>query len=209
MAREQSHYAKQIIGLQGKLSERTQKLAATLETMNTMAREMNQIKIKITRWEQEEQSPFPDHTGTSMPEGNVHNTGTTTTGPWDVCSLSNWDEPETAERTPAIAETRAYNPSFGDFLNTATSRATGMRPLATTQVFSNTGFSNFPTGTEERRTTTQMNVQWWPKQPPVFCGKSTEDAHTWLSVASNYFVFVNSTPHQEVAYAITLLQGCT
>ena len=206
MATEQDQYAKQIIDLQGELYERTQQLATTLETMNTMAREMNEIKRKVTRWEREEQSVFPDHTGTSMPEDNVHNAGTTTTRLWDAGSLSNWDEPATAERNPATAETSAYNPSFADFLNTTTSRATGMRPPATTPVFPNTGFSRLFTGTEAGRTTTQMNVQWRPKEPPVFCGKSTEDAHTWVSVVSNYFVFMNGTPHQEVAYAITLLR---
>ena len=48
MAREQNQYAKQIIDLQGELYERTQQLATTLETMNTMAREMNEIKRKVT-----------------------------------------------------------------------------------------------------------------------------------------------------------------
>ena len=81
-----------------------------------------------------------------------------------------------------------------------------MRPPATTPVFPNTGFSRLFTGTEAGRTTTQMNVQWRPKEPPVFCGKSTEDAHTWVSVVSNDFIFMNGTPHQEVAYAITLLR---
>ena len=51
-----------------------------------------------------------------------------------------------------------------------------------------------------------MNVQLPPKEAPVLCGKSTEDAHTWVSVMSNYFVFMNGTPHQEVAYAITLVR---
>ena len=49
MAREQKQYAKQIIDLQGELYERTQQLATTLETMNTMAREINAIKRKVTR----------------------------------------------------------------------------------------------------------------------------------------------------------------
>ena len=60
MAREQNQYAKQIIDFQGELYERTQQLATTLETMNTMARKMNGIKRKVTRWEREGQSAFPD-----------------------------------------------------------------------------------------------------------------------------------------------------
>ena len=133
-------------------------MATTLETMNTMAREMNKVKIKVTRWEREEQSAFPDHIGTSMLEDNVHNAGTMTTRPWDASSLSNWDEPATTERNPTTAETSAYNPSFGDFLNTTTLRATGIRSPATTPVFPNMGFSKLFTGIEARRTTTQMNV---------------------------------------------------
>ena len=43
----------------------------------------------------------------------------------------------------------------------------------------------------------------------MFCGKSTKDAHTWVSVVNNYFVFMNGTPHQEVAYAIMLLREAT
>ena len=47
MVREQDQYAKQIIDLEGELSKRTQKLATTLETMDTMAREINEIKRKV------------------------------------------------------------------------------------------------------------------------------------------------------------------
>ena len=65
----------------------------TLETMNTMAREMNEIKRKITRWEREEQSVFPDHTGTSMPEDNVHNAGTTTRDSPDYSQEQRQDAP--------------------------------------------------------------------------------------------------------------------
>ena len=140
-----------------------------------------------------------------MPEDNAHNVGTMTTRPQDASSLSNWDEPTTVEITPTITETSASNPSFGDFLNTTTSRATGMRLPATTPVFPNTGFSRLFTGIEAGRTTTQMNLQWRPKEPPVFFGKLTEDAYTWVSVMSNYFVFMNDTLHQEVAYVIMLL----
>ena len=84
-----------------------------------------------------------------------------------------------------------------------------MRPLATTPVFLETGFSRLFIGTEAEHTTVQMNVQWQPKEPPVLYGKSTKDAHMWSSLVSNYFVFMNGTPHQEVAYAITLLCEAT
>ena len=67
-------------------------MATTLETMNTMAREMNEIKRKVTRWEREEQNAFPNHNRTSMPEGNVHNARPTTTKTWDADSLVNWDK---------------------------------------------------------------------------------------------------------------------
>ena len=49
-------------------------------------------------------------------------------------------------------------------------------------------------------------AQWKPKDPPCFHGKSSEDAHTWVDLVRNYFVFMNGTPRQEVAYAVNLLR---
>lgn len=54
-----------------------------------------------------------------------------------------------------------------------------------------------------------LNVQWRPKEPPIFSGKPTKDADGWVSVVNNYYMFMNSTPHQEVAYAAALLCDAT
>ena len=51
-----------------------------------------------------------------------------------------------------------------------------------------------------------LKVQWRPKERPIFSGKPSEDAHTWVSVVTNYYLFMNGTPQQEVAYAATLLR---
>ena len=47
---------------------------------------------------------------------------------------------------------------------------------------------------------------WKPKDPPCFHGKNAEDAHAWVAMVRNYFVFMAGTAQQEVAYAATLLR---
>ena len=51
------------------------------------------------------------------------------------------------------------------------------------------------------------NVSWRPKEPQVFSGKNSEDVHSWTEVVSHYFMFMQGTPQQEVAYAATLLRA--
>ena len=51
------------------------------------------------------------------------------------------------------------------------------------------------------------NVSWRPKEPQVFSGKNNEDVHSWTEVVSHYFMFMQGTPQQEVAYAATLLRA--
>ena len=51
------------------------------------------------------------------------------------------------------------------------------------------------------------NVSWKPKEPQVFSGMNIEDAHSWTEVVSHYFMFMQSTPQQEVVHAATLLQN--
>ena len=43
---------------------------------------------------------------------------------------------------------------------------------------------------------------WKPKEPPCFFGRSTEDAHTWVSLARNYLTFMSSSDSQQVAYTV-------
>ena len=45
---------------------------------------------------------------------------------------------------------------------------------------------------------------WKPKEPPCFFGRSTEDAHTWVSLVRNYLTFMSSSDSQQVAYTATL-----
>ena len=47
---------------------------------------------------------------------------------------------------------------------------------------------------------------WKPKDPPCFHGKSTEDAHAWVAMVRNFFIFIAGTTQQDVAYAATLLR---
>ena len=50
---------------------------------------------------------------------------------------------------------------------------------------------------------------WKPKEPPCFFGRSTEDAHTWVSLVRNYLTFMSSSDSQQVAYTITLFHEAT
>ena len=47
---------------------------------------------------------------------------------------------------------------------------------------------------------------WKPKEPPCFFGRSTEDAHTWVSLVRNYLTFMSSSDSQQVAYIVTLFR---
>ena len=39
-------------------------------------------------------------------------------------------------------------------------------------------------------------VAWKPKEPPCFFGRSTEDAHTWVSLVRNYLTFMSGSDSQ-------------
>ena len=47
---------------------------------------------------------------------------------------------------------------------------------------------------------------WKPKEPPCFFGRSTEDAHTWVSLVRNYLTFMSGNDSQQVAYTVTLFR---
>ena len=46
-----------------------------------------------------------------------------------------------------------------------------------------------------------------PKEPPAFKGNANDDVYLWTSLVRQYFVFMNSTARQEVAFIATLLRG--
>ena len=47
---------------------------------------------------------------------------------------------------------------------------------------------------------------WRPREPPLFCGRSTEDAHRWVSIMRNYLIFVECPEKQKVAFISTFLR---
>ena len=50
-------------------------------------------------------------------------------------------------------------------------------------------------------------AQWRPKEPPSFSGAAHDDVYLWTSLMRQYFVFMNGSARQEVAFAATLLRG--
>ena len=51
-----------------------------------------------------------------------------------------------------------------------------------------------------------FHVMMTPKEPPVFCGKTSEDVETWIYTVSAYFRTVAAPEEQKVGYALTFLQ---
>ena len=45
-----------------------------------------------------------------------------------------------------------------------------------------------------------------PREPPLFCGRSTEDVHRWVSIMRNYLTFVECSEKQKVAFISTFLR---
>ena len=50
-------------------------------------------------------------------------------------------------------------------------------------------------------------AQWRPKEPPLYTGNASDDVYLWTSLVRQYFVFMNGTARQEVAFAATRLRG--
>ena len=50
-------------------------------------------------------------------------------------------------------------------------------------------------------------AQWRPKEPPAFTRNANDDVYLWTSLVRQYFVFMNGTARQEVAFTATLLRG--
>ena len=60
---------------------------------------------------------------------------------------------------------------------------------------------------EERIFTPSHTVKVWrPREPPLFCGRSTEDVHRWVSIMRNYLTFVECSEKQKVAFISTFLR---
>ena len=52
-----------------------------------------------------------------------------------------------------------------------------------------------------------FDVQFKPRDPPTYSGKTGEDPETWVGQVSNFFRLVGGPPRKQVAYASTLLQN--
>ena len=47
---------------------------------------------------------------------------------------------------------------------------------------------------------------WRLREPPLFCGRSTEDVHKWVSIMRNHLTFVECSKKQKVAFISTFLR---
>ena len=69
------------------------------------------------------------------------------------------------------------------------------------------GFSHLSSGSHPSPPPLSFStIQWKPKEPPCFYGRSTEDLHTWTSLVRHYLTFMGGSDTQQVAYSVTLLR---
>ena len=69
------------------------------------------------------------------------------------------------------------------------------------------GFSRLTQNTTAASPQTMFaTMQWKPKEPPYYYGRSTEDVHTWTSLVRHYLTFMGGSDAQQVAYSVTLLR---
>ena len=71
---------------------------------------------------------------------------------------------------------------------------------------SHNSFSRMMSSGPELTGQTFANVQWRPKEPPCYYGRSSEDVHMWTSLVRHYLTFMGGSAAQQVAYAVTLLR---
>ena len=67
-------------------------------------------------------------------------------------------------------------------------------------------FSRMMSSGAEQTAQTFANVQWRPKEPPCYYGRTSEDVHMWTSLVRHYLTFMGGSAAQQVAYAVTLLR---
>lgn len=61
--------------------------------------------------------------------------------------------------------------------------------------------------TMARRDRGIFDVEFRPKDPPTFSGRTNEDPEIWIGAVSNFFRLVGGSAAKQVAYASTLLHG--
>ena len=71
-----------------------------------------------------------------------------------------------------------------------------------------TVFSHLSRGTDAASASQMFaTMQWKPKEPPCYYGRSTEDVHTWTSLVRHYLTFMGGSDAQQVAHSVTLLRN--
>ena len=122
--------------------------------------------------------------------------------------------------TPAIAG-QGFSGIEGNATNTIDLRSSSMRP-SETQAIAGSDVSvastsanggnaaNFSRLSQQMGAASQPHMfatmQWKPKEPPCFYGRSSEDVHTWTSLVRHYLTFMGGSDAQQVAYSVTLLR---
>ena len=117
--------------------------------------------------------------------GTIHNSGFGSSG-------------ANAVQMRDVGQTSVPEAIAGSEVSVASTSKNGGNAMEFSQLSQHTGAGSQP----------QMfaTMQWKPKEPPCFYGRSSEDVHTWTSLVRHYLTFMGGSDAQQVAYSVTLLR---
>ena len=108
------------------------------------------------------------------------------------------DTEKSGEATPAKSVIDLVSPST-ELVGTPEPRSSFGSPLLVATV--NPSTSTVHSGHQPFATTA-----WKPKEPPCFFDRSTEDAHTWVSLVRKYLTFMSDSDSQQIACTVTVFR---
>ena len=120
-------------------------------------------------------------------------------------NLSNTQTPILQESSTAVQK-EISRPSVRDIVRRFEAADDGQKSEKSAQKGAKEGNAKIPCQ-EERISIPSHTVKVWrPREPPLFCGRSTEDVHRWVSIMRNYLTFVECSEKQKVAFISTFLR---
>ena len=120
-------------------------------------------------------------------------------------NLSNNHTPILEESSTA-AQIEILRPSIRDIVRRFEVANGGQKSGKSAQKGAKKGNAKIPC--QEKRIFTPSHIVkvWRAREPPLFCRRSTEDVHKWVSIMRNYLTFVECSENQKMAFISTFLR---
>ena len=119
--------------------------------------------------------------------------------------LSNTHTPILQESSTAVQK-EILRPSVKEIVRRFEAADDGQKSEKSAQKGPKEGKAKIPCQEERMFTPSHTVKVWRPREPPLFCGRSTEDVHRWVSIMRNYLTFVECSEKQKVAFISTFLR---